>query len=131
MTVSRTIYGKSRSVYMCSSLLSHPLFHFISFPLWTSAYMYRLEVESGVFMLQTAQCDTQQLFVRSDREATSLVWSQLRPHLYSCDGRMIVIWRWESQKALCVRRFSSADGNPFVDVRVLYYLHGNVERGKA
>ncbi|VDM41062.1 unnamed protein product [Toxocara canis] len=62
-----------------------------------------------------AQCDTQQLFVRSDREATSLVWSQLRPHLYSCDGRMINIWRWEAQKALCVRRFNSADGNPFVD----------------
>lgn len=71
--------------------------------------------EIHLLTTMTAQCDTQQLFVRSDREATSLVWSQLRPHLYSCDGRMIVIWRWESQKALCVRRFSSADGNPFVD----------------
>uniref|UniRef100_A0A0R3RZM9 WD_REPEATS_REGION domain-containing protein n=1 Tax=Elaeophora elaphi TaxID=1147741 RepID=A0A0R3RZM9_9BILA len=59
--------------------------------------------------------DGHPLTVKTDAVSKCLAWSQIRPHLYSCDGEAVTIWRCESQRLYDVRKFLCHNDNPFVN----------------
>lgn len=62
----------------------------------------------------TVQCDSQLFFLKPEKPVTSLAWSFLRPHIYTCDGRNFDIWRYEVQKTPEIkRRIDCTDNNPY------------------
>ncbi|KAK6112160.1 Raptor N-terminal CASPase like domain family protein [Brugia pahangi] len=75
----------------------------------TSKKEIRALKEEGLFF------DGHPLIVKTDAVSKCLAWSQIRPHLYSCDGEAVTIWRCELQRLYDVRKFLCHNNNPFVN----------------
>ncbi|VDN18700.1 unnamed protein product [Gongylonema pulchrum] len=62
--------------------------------------------------------DGRSVTARGDVTSTSLAWSQIRPHLYSCDGQGVTVWRCTSDKLNEVRKFRLRKDNALIEDEV-------------
>uniref|UniRef100_A0A914DRW0 Raptor N-terminal CASPase-like domain-containing protein n=1 Tax=Acrobeloides nanus TaxID=290746 RepID=A0A914DRW0_9BILA len=51
------------------------------------------------FKSESVKCETQHMQIRADRTVTSMVWSFLRPYVFTCDGETVSTYNYTKEKS--------------------------------